>query len=149
MNSTSNNRTKEIELDLVDLMWRLLGQWKTVLIAGIIGAVLCSSLVYVRDTRTYKEQVAAAKEEVQSLDDIEGQIESALDALPDSDKPIVQQSLRRSDKINEMTAYISDSAIMNIDANSAHILSIGYVISDVESDRQLEALNAGCICRSV
>jgi len=64
----NDTRFNEQEIDLLDLFWRLLEQWRGLLVAGLAFAVLFSAVMYVRSGNTAAAEIAEVTEETSTED---------------------------------------------------------------------------------
>ena len=137
--NTNNNYyiPQETEIDLIELMWRMLAQWKAILVCALIMALLVPSAVYLRDTRSY-EAAQAEKETADPVDPAEA-IENLLVALKPEDRPAVEQALRNDEIIEAKREYLSRSLLVNLDTDKAATAFIGYMIDgEAAEDSELK-----------
>ena len=129
MNTDNNYYTPvELEIDLVELMWRMLAQWKAILVCALIMALLVPSAVYLKDTRAYKAaQAEAEKAATESIDPAEA-IEKLLAALKPEDRPAVEQALRNDEIIEAKMEYLNSSLLINLDPDKAATAVVGYML---------------------
>lgn len=129
MNNNNNYyMPQETEIDLVELIWRMLAQWKAVLVCALIMALLVPSAVYLRDARAYEAAQTAAEEEAANPVDPEKAIEELLATLKSADRPAVEQALRNDEIIEEKRDYLSNSLLVNLDTDKAATAVVGYMI---------------------
>lgn len=129
MNNNNNYYIpQETEIDLVELMWRMLAQWKAILVCALIMALLVPAAVYLKDTRAYEAAQAAAEEEAANPVDPEKAIEGLLATLKPADRPAVEQALRNDEIIEEKRDYLSNSLLVNLDTDKAATAVVGYMI---------------------
>ncbi len=101
-----------------ELFWNILFGWRQIICFGIIFAVLCSGLKYVKDVRTY------GKIENTNLEQAEKKM---------SEDEMLQVSEARvlMERIEECEKYLNQSALMQIDPYKKPIVELQYYI---ESD---------------
>ena len=139
--NTNNNYyiPPETEIDLIELTWRMLAQWKAILVCALVMALLVPSVVYLKDTRAYKEaQYEAEKEATDSVDPEEA-IEELIVALKPEDRPAVEQALRNDEIIEAKREYLNSSLLVNLDTQKAATAVVGYMIDgDAAEDSDLK-----------
>ena len=127
--NNSYNAPREIEIDLVDLMWKLLMQWKAVLIVCILMALLVPGVKYVKDSKAYKAQLADKKKaEEQTSKPANERIESALKLLPADARDDVLFLIQQQEMIDTQKDYLNNSIWINTDPASQRHLSIKYLL---------------------
>lgn len=128
--NTNNNYyiPQETEIDLIELMWRMLAQWKAILVSALIMALLVPSAVYLRDTRAYEAARSVAEEEASNPVDPQKAIEALLVALKPEDRTAVEQALRNDEIIGAKMEYLDNSLLMNLDTDKAATAVVGYFI---------------------
>ena len=142
-----NNRyvPREIEIDLIEVIWRLLAQWKAILIIAIAFAVLMPSVMYIKDNRAYLAALKEKTENVTKLADIDQTIEIILSGLEEADRPAVEQAVINDDIIAAKQDYLFNSLLVNLNTDEAGSLSIGYVFLGVDDVSLQNALINGYI----
>ena len=129
-----NNTTSEVEIDLIDLMWKLLMQWKAILIACIFMALLVPGAKYMKDSNVYKAAVEEkAKLEAEASRPADERIEEALAPLNENDRGAVQLLLQQEDMVALQQDYLNNSIGLNVDPTSQRTLTIIYLIKSGDS----------------
>ena len=124
----------ETEIDFVELMWKMLIQWKAILVCALIMSLLVSSAVYLRDIRAYKTvQAEVEKEAADPVDSLEA-IEELMDALRPEDLPAVEQAIHNDEIIEAKQEYLKSSLLVNLDADKAATVMVGYLIDGEASE---------------
>ena len=136
---------REIELNLIEVMWGLLAQWKAILIVALAFAVLVPSVVYVKDSQTYQAELKAKSENATKLAHIDQAIDKALSGLEEADRPAVEQAVINDDIIAAKQEYLLNSLLVNLNTDEAGSISIGYVFSGVDDVSMQNALLNGYI----
>lgn len=143
MNTTSFKKPEQV-INIKEIIWDLLQQWKAVLIAALFMALLISGLKYVKDTRSYdvsKEELAAEKQANLS---VEQKIEEVLAALPEDERMTVEYLSKQEDWMNAEKEYISKSILMNINPANQRTLTLDYLITAADgSDSNMFSLLNG------
>lgn len=123
------NPPQEIEIDLIDLMWKLLMQWKAILIVCIIMALLVPGVKYAKDSKAYKAALAEKKAaEEQASKPEEEQIEAALESLPAKDREDVMFIVQQQELADLQKDYLENSIYLNTNPASQRQLSVKYLL---------------------
>lgn len=130
--------SQEYEIDIHDFFWKLLMQWKAVLIVCLVMAFLVPGAKFLKDSRDYESTLAeqAEAEEEASLP-MEERINAILDMLPAEDVSAVRFVVQQQDLIALQQDYFNNSILLNIDPTSQRNLNIKYYLQRGEvSDMQ-------------
>ena len=149
--NNSYNQPRAIEIDLKDLMWKLLMQWKAILLVCIAMALLVPGLKYAKDSNAYKTAIAdkkKAEEEVSKP--AEERIDAALKLLPADQREDVLFVVQQQDMVSVQKDYLNNSILLNIDPTSQRQLSFKFVLkSETGTDmRTLADAYSTCIRRT-
>ena len=133
-----NSPAPEVEIDLIDMFWKLLMQWKAILIVCIITALMASGAKYLMDSAAYtaftEEQKKTEAEASRPQDE---RIAEVLGKLPTSEKSMVLLVLQQEDMIELQQDYLNNSIGLNLDPANQRTLTIKYLLrSDAEADMQ-------------
>ena len=148
-NSYSTPRT--IEIDLKDLIWKLLMQWKAILLVCIFMALLIPGIKYVKDSNAYKTALAEKKKaEEEASKPVEERIDAALKLLPAGQRDDVLFVVQQQDMVNVQKDYLNNSILLNTDPASQRQLSLKFVLkSETGTDmRTLADAYSTCIRRT-
>ena len=128
------------ELNLLEVIWDLLAQWKGVLIIALCMALLTSGLKHNRDMKAYKAEVEnkSASSETESLE-IDEKIDTILSALSPDDKAIVEYVVKQREWIDTELDYINNSILLNVDPTSQRTLQLDYYISADDNNDSIES----------
>lgn len=140
MNS-SNKYPIEVEIDVFDILWKLLMQWKAILIACIITALLASGAKYLKDSKAYKSALSEAEQTLLSKNSIttEERIADILDSLsPDQASPLLF-ILEQQEMIGIQQEYLNNSIWINIDPASQRTVKVRYLLK-ADSNVDLQVL---------
>ena len=98
----SYNTDRYLEIDIADFLWKLLMQWKAVLIICMIATLLFPSIKYAKDRIEYKADIAEkAEAKAQASKSVDEQIKAALSLLPVDQKEDVLFVVQQKDMIEE------------------------------------------------
>jgi len=129
MEQTNSRRINdELIIDLKELFWRLLGQWKAIVVFALIFALLVSGLMYMR---------ASAAENVQSETVTE---EDIMAGLTPEDQDAVAGLLKEKEALEKMRRYAGESPYMKLDPYNVECVTATWMISsDKEINKQIIA----------
>lgn len=121
---------REIEIDFIDLIWKLLMQWKVILFVCIAMGLLVPSVKYIRDKNAYEIELAKRKEAAaQASRPAEDRIEDALSSLSVDQRDDVLYLARQQEILSSMEEHLSNSILFNLDPSNQRRLTINYVLS--------------------
>lgn len=125
----SRGMKDEFIIDIKELFWRILEQWKAIIAFAIIIAILFSGMTYV------KSGFSGQDEKNQRT---YGEILSELDP---ADREAVLSVIKEKDTLDAFQRYISESPFMNLDPFNVPSLSMTWVVNSENSiNKQLAAL---------
>ena len=131
---------KSIEIDLKDLFWKLLSQWKAIFAAALLMAVLVCGAKHAADVNDYEAALEKEKEaSTQTEMSAEERIEAVLGKLSDSDRSAVEYVVSEQKWLNSQKDYMDNSILMSTDPTNQRILKQVYSIK-AENGDQLPAL---------
>lgn len=139
----SNYDHKPGVFDLREFLWKMLFQWKALLLFSLIIAILVPCIKYAKDSKAYNSSVASVQKEINSAEDPASQIDKLLSSLPDSDRRSVKQALWQDQQISDLGDYICESILMNIDFDSARVVEEGFQITGIQDPQDIEAIQKG------
>lgn len=123
MNQKTNN---ELVIDVKELLWRLLEQWKAIVAFSVIIAVLFSCFMYSRSG-------AEENDVVLNPDDV-------LSSLSIQDQEKVLGILSEHEAVNRVQRYITESPLMNLDPYNISAFCITWLVdSDEKNNKQISA----------
>lgn len=131
MNQSYNrNMDKDLIIDLKELFWRILEQWKAIVVFVIIIMLLFSAFMYHRNIAAYE----ADTESIQNISDPE----DLLISLSEKDQEAVLGALRVKQNLDNLRDYIYQSPLMSLDPYRVNTLTVSIVIrSDDSINKQL------------
>ena len=130
-----SNRQFEMQINLKEVLWDLLEQWKAIILVALAMAVLMTGAKFVKDSQAAKEerQVIAESEENAKLSE-EERIDNIMESLDEEDKPDVLYTANRLVWLERQKEYITNSILMNVDSSNVRTLSVGYAIKADDAD---------------
>ena len=126
--NTSMRNNDAVLIDLKELLWKLLEQWKAILVFSLIIMLLFSGYSYVKaGAGTEESSVIQTPEEI-------------LAGLSEEDRAQVLNVYLESEAKEKVREYIEDSALMKLDPYNVTTLAMSWtVLSDKEINNQLVA----------
>lgn len=123
--SRSWKKTEEVEIDIIDLLWRLWGQWKRMALCGLFLAVLAGGFDFWFGGNSEGEQPGQdhivaeneASEETVSLTEEERERKKA-------------EAGRLEKEIKELEEYLSHSVLMQVDPYRVDSVNLLFLIED-------------------
>lgn len=122
-----NHYEKESLIDFKEICWRLLEQWKAVLLVTCCITLAFLGYVYLHNAKESRSQNQAQQEKQYASE------QEIIDSLPDAEQELVASAYRLLQKREEYSRYILSAPIMEINPNHAKRIRISWAI---ESDNQ-------------
>lgn len=125
-------RNGELVIDFKEYFWRLLEQWKAVLIFSLIVVLLLSGVTYDR-AGSFEKAEETDKHDIASQHD-----GKALDALSPNDQKVVLSAVEEKNSLDALGDYVSTSPFMTLDPNRVNTLMVYLLLeSDEDNSRAL------------
>lgn len=132
MNSNNIGQIETV-INIKEVIWDLLEQWKAVLISAILMAVLVAGAKYAKDMQYYDAAQAEKKVEQQNTASVEEQIDAVLLALPESERSTVMAIVNQNEWIATEKDYVNKSILLNTDPTNQRTLVADYYIKAEEA----------------
>lgn len=117
------DKNKQKEIEIVDLLYRILIKWRIVLVVSLIGCILGCFV------QIYNNRIKAVElTQVQDADE-----EMIMDGLSIAQVNAVEDAVDISMNIEELKQYLNDSIYMNLNPYKEDVVTLCYTIS-VEDD---------------
>ena len=130
MQTQRESLKENLELNLADICWKLLMQWRPIIVFSILVALAVSGIKYYKDTATYKTAVQATTEQkTEKTSYSEKDIKKLQDKLSDTELNAVETAVFNQRKILTDQKYLNSSILMQIDSQNKHVVYIDYYIS--------------------
>ena len=140
MNNYGNTVTV---VNISDIIWDLLSQWKMVLIVAIVMALLTTGFKYQKDIKVYKEKSSTANSEnsdaSNNTQSYEEHTRAILESLPEDERLTVEYMVQQKEWLEKEKDYINNSVLMNTDPTNQRTLMLDYYISSKENDNSSTA----------
>ena len=122
-----------MELDLKELFWRLLKQYKAILIFSLIMAVLLCLAQHFMAVKAYNAAMEADKEKAEQVElSLDEQIDKVLKKIPESERAGVEYLVHGQEWINAQKKYLDESLLMGTDPTNQRVLVLTYAIEGAE-----------------
>ena len=136
-NRTMNNNSFQqqiLEVDFKELLWRILAQWKAIVLIALIMAVLVSGIKYTKDSRAYHAEETSRNEAAEQANIApEKRIADILKDLSAEDTEAIEMVLREQEWLDVQKDYMEDSLFMSIDPANLCVLRLTYDIEGKDS----------------
>ena len=114
---------EEQEIDLIDLIWRLLEQWRGMLALGLIFAMLVPGVKYIKDSREYSASQAGMSSGAVISDS-----DTSVLVLEQFDDD-VNAAIVAYGRMQQSLDYSENSVLMQYDPEDYYICSLTYEIT--------------------
>ena len=130
MNTQKISLKNNVQINLIDILWRVLIQWRAILIFSIIIGLAASAVRYEKDLVNYR----GASEADENQDDSEkklsdSQLEKLKKSLKDTELNAVETAVFNQQKILTDQKYLDSSILMQVDSQNKHVVYLDYYIS--------------------
>lgn len=128
----------ELELDLAQLFWDLLSQWKAILLVALAFAVVVPSAALIKDSLERQAAVDARQAEQGKSHGLplDERIENALADLPAEERETVEYLADQMSLLNAQQKYLEHSLLLSGSPTSQRVLYLNYY---VQTDGTVEA----------
>ena len=129
MNIKKINLQKYVQINFIDILWKILIQWRAILIFSIIIGLGITSLKYEKDIAAYKIAVDNAESKQLNTKLSKKEIAKLQNSLSDADLNTVNTAVFNQQKILTDQNYLDSSLLMNVDSQNEHVVYIDYFLS--------------------
>lgn len=131
MNNTTNRHIGMV-VNIKEILWDLLEQWKAVLITALLMAILVTGAKYAKDMKDYNSAQASKEAAKQSKAPVEERVADVLAALPESERSTVMTIISQNEWIADEKEYINNSILLNSNPTNQRTLVADYYIKSAE-----------------
>lgn len=104
------------EIDAKEVFWRLLTQWKAIILTAVVMACIVCGMKHFNDVRAYKLDLQAKEEaKVKSNISTEERIEAIFNSYPAEDVSAARVVIKEKDWVNKQKEYLNNSVFMSTD----------------------------------
>ena len=125
-NSEKKRNMDEFALDFKELCWRLLEQWKAIVLVALLVMAILLGALYLHSS---KEMSSAEKDKKESQQSTAQEI---LDTLPEGEQNAVVNAYRMYQIREQLSEYIHDAPIMKIDPTCAKRLRTSWAFDKMD-----------------
>lgn len=118
----------EFKINLKEVIWDLLSQWKAILVVSLAMMLLVTGAKYRKDTNAY-EAAMHAREAVQMEGSADERISDIIASLPDDEVATVQFLVNQLEWIETEKEYMNNSILMNTNPANQRTLLLDYYVS--------------------
>ena len=142
--NTNKYEQPEMIINLKEVIWDLLEQWKAVLITALALMVILAGAKYYKDTNAYENALKRSSEIEQSGVSATERVDGILKSLPENERTMVEYMINQNKWLEEEKEYINRSILMNTNPTNQRTLMIDYYISMSDaSESKMTALLYG------
>ena len=126
MNGT--NRKMNSEINVKEIFWRFLEQWKAVLLFSFIVALAFTSAKYIKDTKEYQghnEQIVTVEENA----DVNGNIDAIMDSLGNEERLAVENLMKEKELLDVKEDYYNKSLVFHMNPGECRLLRLQYDVA--------------------
>lgn len=132
------NHNQEIEINVKELLWNIVSQWKACFIIALIIAALLTAGEYFKDNNTYKNALEGQKQDEEMAGiPVDEQIEKMIDALPEADRTEVVHFVQEKEWLETEKEYYSNSILLQVNPTSQRTLILDYYIVSGETNNSI------------
>jgi len=128
MNSNDNKFPNEMTISLREICWRLLEQWKAVLLVAFCVAVCFLGLMFLRHAKASNASSDTSDKQLTAQD--------IIDTLPENEQPIVAGTYRLLQRSEQLSEYITTAPIMQVDPAHAQRLRVSWTADTDQNDQE-------------
>ena len=129
-----NNEYQEREIDLLDIMWRLLEQWKLIIVVALIGAVVLPLLMGIKSGLSSSATVST------EIEDTEIVVDAATQQQLDADYNAISSALSSYMEYKTLEYLYQNSILNQVDFKNATSVSSVYEIRLGDSSQRIQSL---------
>lgn len=132
------NGTQDVVIDVIQMIWKLLSQWKMILIAALFSALIVSGAKYFMEYRSYSDQLQDSAQETKEISK-EELVEEALAALSAKDRKTVMYLTDLQKLVLTQQKYLNESVLLNANYTNQRSLELIYYIEG-EAGEDIQSL---------
>lgn len=126
------DQTQTVSIDIRYLFWKLIAQWKAILLVSLILAIFVCGAKYFKDSNTYKaEKEELSKTTEQSALPKEERIANVLDSLSSEDVMAVKVVINEKEWLSSLREYINNSVLMQTDPTYQRVVKM---VLDIDAE---------------
>ena len=126
--NNSTYQQPETLINIKEIIWDVLEQWKAALIAALLMALLACGAKYAKDMRSYNAREAAEASKAETNISTEERIAAILEGLPEDGRATVEFMIEQNEWIETEKDYINNSILMNTNPTAQRTLTLTYYV---------------------
>ena len=135
MQNEKVNLREDAEISLKDILWKILIQWRMILIFSLLTAAGLTCVKYKKDWSEYNAAVENKIDEKKASKQTytEDELDELKEVLSDAELNAVETAVLNEQKILTDQKYLDSSLLMQLDSQNEHVVYMDYYLSDMES----------------
>ena len=129
----NENYTREI--DLINVIWKCLIQWKPALVVSLIFGLLVSGGMYAKNMSAYNAAVNSTNEEAVTAEELSAE-------LTDEELEAVDNVATTAMNLKQRKEYVLNSALMHVDPYAEKLLTLTYIIETTDGKPVIAAIDS-------
>ncbi|MBP3260751.1 hypothetical protein [Pseudobutyrivibrio sp.] len=129
-----NNEYQEREIDLLDIMWRLLEQWKLIIVVALIGAIVLPLLMGIKSGLSSSATVST------EIEDTEIVVDAATQQQLNADYNAISSALSSYMEYKTLEYLYQNSILNQVDFKNGTSVSSVYEIRLGDSSQRIQSL---------
>lgn len=130
MNTKKNMIKNDVQINLINIFWKMLIQWRVIIIFAFIIGLGISVVKYKKDIINFlavsREDTKRDNSGKKTSDD---ELKNIKKSLPESELNAVNMAVFNQQKILTDQKYLDSSILMHVDSQNKHVVYIDYYIS--------------------
>ncbi|MBQ6440313.1 MAG: hypothetical protein IJJ06_09365 [Mogibacterium sp.] len=134
---------RELSINIKEYFWKLLQQWKLMIIVCLFFTLALSLVVFQRQKNEDKEYKEAKKELEELANEASAAEEVILSELSSEDRASVEYALRFKKLISDRQDYLNNSLLLDLEPLHVKTLTISYSIYDIAEPQSVVSIADG------
>lgn len=129
MQTQKNNFKNNVQINFIDIFWRMLIQWRIVICFSIIFGLMVSTAKYEKDLVNYRNALKVNTKQADSEKELsDSELEQLKKSLTATELNDVETAVFNQQKIMTDQKYLDSSILMQIDSQNKHVVYLDYYI---------------------
>lgn len=130
MQTQKNNFKNNVQINFIDIFWRMLIQWRIVICFSIIFGLMVSTAKYEKDLVNYRNALKVNTKQDDSEKELsDSELEQLKKSLTATEFNDVETAVFNQQKIMTDQKYLDSSILMQVDSQNKHVVYLDYYIS--------------------
>ena len=132
-----------MEVDIAELVWKILEQWKAILLMAIVMSCAVCGSEHIKDMKVYNAEVSKkAEAEAQKNIPADERINSLLNSLSFEDMNDANMVIREKEWLSKQREYLNKSIFMDTDPYNQVVMTLVYKIDTEDNDEAPALINS-------